>query len=126
MKTKKRTKLTRRQKMTRAARYKDAKLWIKDYEGKILVQKYKKRYGLDSILKAVDELLKLGAKLDREYVARIKKSVETNIAHSIAKKESRPVFYTDDYTPKRDVTNTDNKSELKPTESLEEGSKSTN
>ena len=97
MKSKKRTKLSRRQKMTRAARHKDALLWIGQYEGKVLVQKYKKRYGLESVVKAVNELLTLGAKLDREYVARIKKSIENNIAHSIAKKDATPVFFTEDY-----------------------------
>lgn len=97
MKSKKRSKPTRREKMTRAARQKDALLWIKDYQGKVLVQKYKKRYGLDSIVKAVNELLTLGAKLDREYVVRIKKSVENNIAHAIAKKDSKPVFYSEGF-----------------------------
>lgn len=98
MRSKKRTKLSRRQKMTRAARQKDALEWINNYEGKVLVQKYKKRYGLDSIVKAVNELLTLGAKLDREYVARIKKSVENNIAHAIKKKDSKVTYFTEDFT----------------------------
>jgi len=98
MKTKKRTKLSRRQKMTRATRQKDALEWIGNYEGKVLVQKYKKRYGLDSVVKAVNELLTLGAKLDREYVERIKKSVENNIAHAIKKKDSKVAYFTEDFT----------------------------
>jgi len=86
---KKRTKSSRRQKLSKPARMKDAQEWVKDYEGRVLVQKYKKRYGLDSIVKAVDELTKLGAKLDYKYVNRIKKSVENNISHAVNKKESK-------------------------------------
>ena len=86
---KKKNKVSLREKMGKGTRLRDAQEWIGEYEGRALVQKYNKRYGLNSIVKAVDELLGLGVKLDKEYVARIRKSVENNLTHVMRKRESK-------------------------------------
>lgn len=64
--------------MSRPQRAQHAKGWIADYEGRELVQKYRKKYGLATLIQAVQELAGLGKKFDQEYVDRIKSSIEKN------------------------------------------------
>ena len=61
--------------MERAARLQTAKEWIPQYEGKSIVRGYSKYFGVD-FLCAITELEMLGVKLDPNYVAQLKLTVE--------------------------------------------------
>ena len=61
--------------MKREARLQSAKQWIPQYEGKSIVRGYAKHFGVD-FLCAIAELETLGVKLDPNYVAQLKCTVE--------------------------------------------------
>ena len=81
MKKKSKKKKSSLHSLSRPQRAQHAKGWIADYEGRALVQKYRKKYGLSTLIQAVQELAGLGVAFDQEYVERVKRSVENNREH---------------------------------------------
>lgn len=120
-KKKKKKKLSRREKMGRAARMKDALTWIHEYSGRALVQKYKKRYGLKTIIAAIDELLKLGVSIDKEYIEKVKGTLEKNLAYRDRKREER-IKRENSQNPQnfQDSEDLDNSEDLEDSEELED------
>lgn len=74
-KKKKRPSGSRFKRMKQSGRLQSAKSWLPTYEGKNIVQGYRKKYGVDSLC-AIRELEMLGIVHNSEYIKAVKQSVE--------------------------------------------------
>jgi len=78
----------RHKRLTRQGRLGAAPLWLTKYEGKNLVKGYSKHFAVD-LLCALNELTMLGVTFNQEYVAQLKKSVESQIKVKQERKRKR-------------------------------------
>lgn len=79
---------SRFKRMKQPARLQSAKSWLPKYNGKNIVQGYRKQYGVD-LLCAIRELEILGIVLSPEYVKAVKQCVEGELLARRRKKLER-------------------------------------
>ncbi len=93
----------KRKRLKREARIQSAKNWISSYEGKNIVRGYAKWYGVD-LLCAIIELRMLGAHVDENYEANVRRSIKNRAKQRKQRRLARKEVESDDPHPDSDET----------------------